>query len=60
MNIGDALKKSKEEGGAFSRRIGRAWIAWWSEDFEYRLTYDDLVANDWEPTGKTAPRPVPE
>jgi hypothetical protein len=62
MNIQQALQWSKDNGG---RHISRArpqthgtvgWIASFKPEFVYRLTFEDLTADDWEPAADTIAR----
>lgn len=59
MNVKEALEWSKEHGGRAVDRAHpspsfgwRGWLAWSSEDYVYKLTFEDLVADDWEPVGE--------
>jgi len=52
MNIREALLESKENGSAYSR--GGMWIKWYP-GWEYKLSLDDLISEDWEPIGITKP-----
>lgn len=48
MSIVEALKKSKETGESFTRTSGGGWISW-DADWTYKLSGEDLIADDWEP-----------
>jgi hypothetical protein len=64
MNIKDALLESKANGGrAYSRKkpdVGTVgWVAFDAETGAcciYRLTWEDLTADDWEPSSDTVAR----
>lgn len=63
MDVRAALLASKENGRSYSRaRVlhgTRGWIRWdpeKGESFMYRLTYEDLVAEDWELSSETIER----
>lgn len=55
MTIVEALKRSKaDQGSKFMRmhpgsdgHVG--WIAWYAPEWVYRLSFEDLTADDWEP-----------
>jgi hypothetical protein len=65
VNIKEALEWSKANGG---RHVSRGspdcgtdgWIAWSAEHggpaFVYKLTYEDLTADDWEPSAELIDR----
>ena len=49
MNIREALLESKATGLDYSRDCGSGgWIRWFP-DWTYRMRFDDLTADDWEP-----------
>ena len=58
MNIKEALEWSRAHSG---RSVSRAkpicgtvgWIAWDTDAFVYKLTFEDLTADDWEPSAVT-------
>jgi len=56
MNIAEALRASKESGGdSYSRVSGGGWIAWCEDthpDWEYKLSFEELTADDWERLGQ--------
>jgi hypothetical protein len=61
MNIKEALEWSKANGG---RQVSRktpvhgtvGWISWDTEAFVYKLTFEDLTADDWESTAENISR----
>jgi hypothetical protein len=61
VNVKEALEWSRANGG---RHVSRAhpkhgtvgWIAWEDEKFVYRLQFEDLIADDWEPSAETIAR----
>lgn len=46
MTIVEALRISKETGEAFMRKSGGGWVAW-DEEWTYKFTADDMIADDW-------------
>jgi len=61
MNIKEALEWSKANAG---KAVSRAsplnghvgWIAWDSDGWVYKLQFEDLTADDWEPSAETIDR----
>jgi hypothetical protein len=60
MNIGEALKRSKETGESFMRDAPglNGWTGWiaYEEGHVYRMAYEDLVADDWVPAKEKVDR----
>lgn len=50
MTVIEALKRSKENGIAYSRAAGSCWVRW-LKDWTYELDVEDLLADDWEANG---------
>lgn len=62
MNVKRALEWSRKHDG---RAVSRAhpgdagfggWISWRDATFVYKLTFEDLTAEDWEPAAETVGR----
>lgn len=53
MNIKQALEFSKRTGRSVSRTGRDGWPGWvrYDEKWTYRLSVQDLMADDWEPIG---------
>lgn len=52
MNIKDALELSKRTGQAMTRTsVLSGWIKY-HEGWTYRLSYNELTADDWSPIGE--------
>lgn len=50
MTIGEALAASKLNGRAYARG-GGLWVRY-DPDFVYRLSAEDLMADDWQLVGE--------
>lgn len=46
LTISEAMRRSKETGAAYTRPGACYWIKW-SHNWTYRVSADDLIANDW-------------
>ncbi len=54
MTVREALLASKENGHTYSRVSNTGFVGWicWNDTTMYRLSAEDLVAEDWEPSSK--------
>ena len=60
MNVKEALEWSRANGGRHVSRSGSGgfvgWIAWDDLEFVYELRFEDLTADEWEPSAATIAR----
>ena len=50
MTIVEALKRSKETGGAYTRN-GSMWVKW-KDEYCYKFDAQELIADDWTEIGE--------
>ena len=46
MTLREALLDSRDTGSLWEREAGSCWVRW-DDDGVYRLTAEELVADDW-------------
>jgi len=56
MTIIEALTLSKKNGRAYMRVRGGAGFVQWAEGYTYRLTTEDLLADNWEDVATGIPK----